>query len=216
MIRTVVVCLLIVTGVQRTKTKGNVTVVEGDSVTLRCDSSEKNAKIVLVEWSKFRNKTKLAVYHSNSTHHFNQQIRMEVKDQHSTIAIQEALKSDKGWYSCIFQTFPNGKQEDQIYLDVIKAPTKSTGSSKLPAYITIGVVLAMLAIGIIFILLRYVHQRKSRVNLPNQINIILKNTSDTDNQDNKQQLNGPMATNSDCEDMCDNYMNVSLQRLSCD
>ncbi|XP_038658134.1 T-cell immunoreceptor with Ig and ITIM domains-like isoform X2 [Scyliorhinus canicula] len=209
MIRTVVVYLLIVTGVQTINhiTKENVTIVKGDSVTLRCDSSEENGTIVLVEWSKYRNKTKLAVCHSPSTHHFDQRIRMEVKDQHSTITIQETIQSDTGWYFCTFQTFPNGKQENQIYLDV-KDANEYTEFSRLPVYVSSGVVLAVLAIGIIFILLRFVHQRKSRVNLPNQINIILKNPSDTDDQDNKQQLRRPMVTSSDGEDTGDNYMSV--------
>ncbi|XP_072371562.1 T-cell immunoreceptor with Ig and ITIM domains-like isoform X2 [Scyliorhinus torazame] len=210
MIRTVVVYLLIVTGVQTINhiTKENVTIVKGDSVTLQCDSSEESGTLVMIEWSKYRNKTKLAVYqHPNRTHHIDQRIRMEVKDQHSTITIQEAIQSDKGWYFCIFQTFPNGKQENEIYLDV-KDANEYTKSSRLPVYVSIGVVLAVLAIGIIFILLRFVHQRKSRVNLPNQINIILKNPSDTDDQDNKQQLSRPIATSSDGEDTGDNYMNV--------
>ncbi|XP_041067622.1 CD226 antigen-like [Carcharodon carcharias] len=209
MIKTVVVFLLIVTGVQpKLITKGNVTVAEGNSVTLQCGFSDEGVQLVLVEWNKSRNRTKLAVYRPNNTHHYDQRITMEVKNQHSTITIKEALKSDKGWYSCIFHTFPNGKQEEKMYLDVKDAVSNSFN---LAAYVSIGVVLAVLAIGIILILLRYVHQRKSRVNIPNQINIILKNTSDRDNEDNEQRLDRPMVTNSDCEDTSDNYMSISFK-----
>ncbi|XP_067896693.1 T-cell immunoreceptor with Ig and ITIM domains-like [Heterodontus francisci] len=214
MIKTVVIYLLIVTGVQtiELKTSGNVTVVKGGSVTLRCDSSDKGVKMVLVEWEKSSNKTKLAVYskQSNGKNLKNQRITMDVDGQHSTITIKEALKSDKGWYSCIFHTYPNGKQEGKIYLDVRDEATNSTASANLAVYISVGVVLTVMVIGIIFILLHYFHQRKSRINIPNQINIILKNTSDTDNQNNKQQLNRLMVTSNDCEGIGDDYLSVSV------
>ncbi|XP_067848415.1 T-cell immunoreceptor with Ig and ITIM domains-like [Heptranchias perlo] len=218
MIKAVAVYLLIVTGVQtrELKTNGNITIAKGDSAALHCEASGKDVKIVLVQWEKSSNNTKLAVYSSsqNDTSHnvYNQRVTMKISGQHSTIIIKEALESDKGWYSCIFQTFPNGKLEGKIYLDVKDQATGSPTFSGPAAYITFGVFVAVIAIGIIFILLCYFHQRKSRVNIPNQINIILKNTADNDNQDNKQQPNKPMATSSDCEDSGDDYMSTMIRR----
>ncbi|XP_048459134.1 T-cell immunoreceptor with Ig and ITIM domains-like [Rhincodon typus] len=213
MIKTVVVYLLIVTGVQTKQlcNNRNVTVMEGQSATLRCNTSE-DAKIALVEWKKSSNKTRLAVYSSNSTYYNVERIKMEVNHHCSTISIEETLKSDEDWYFCIFQTFPNGKQDCKIYLEV-KEEEKFQASSYLVIYIVISVVLAVLVIGMILLLIRYVHLRKSRVNIPNQINIILKITDDTDNQDSKLQLNRPMVTNNQCEDtgIDYNYMSVSLQ-----
>ncbi|XP_060688992.1 uncharacterized protein LOC132820740 [Hemiscyllium ocellatum] len=212
MIKRVIIYLLTVTGVQTIElhTNENVTVIEGQSVTLQCDSS-KDAKIALVEWKKSSNKTKLAVYSPNGTHHHDKRITMEVNNHRSTISIKNALKDDEDWYFCTFQTFPNGKQEYKIYLDVKGDVGKSQASSYLATYVVIGVVLAVLAIGMILLLLHYVHERKSRINIPNQINIILKNTDDTDNQDNKLPLNRPMVTNSQYEDTGIDYMSVSLQ-----
>ncbi|XP_048396163.1 uncharacterized protein LOC125456799 [Stegostoma tigrinum] len=190
----------------------NVTVMEGQSATLQCSSSE-DAKIALVEWKKSSNKTKLAVHHSNCTRYSDERIKMEVNHQCSTISIEETLKSDEDWYFCIFQTFPNGKQDCKIYLEVKDEEEKFQASSFLAIYVVIGVVLAVLVIGKILLLIRYVHLRKSRVNIPNQINIILKNTEDTDDQDSKLQLTRPMVTNNQCEDtgIDYNYMSVSLQ-----
>ncbi|XP_041066637.1 CD226 antigen-like isoform X3 [Carcharodon carcharias] len=119
MLNAFAIYMLFVSGVQpKLITKGNVTVAEDNSVTLQCGFSDEGVQLVLVEWNKSRNRTKLAVYRPNNTHHYNQRITMEVKNQHSTITIKEVLKSDKGWYSCIFHTFPNGKQEEKMYLDV--------------------------------------------------------------------------------------------------
>ncbi|XP_072440505.1 uncharacterized protein [Chiloscyllium punctatum] len=120
-------------------TKGNVTVMEGQSVTLRCDYSE-DAKIALVEWKKSRNKTKLAVYSPNGTHHHDKRIRMEVNSHRSTISIKKTLKEDEDWYFCIFQTFPNGKQEYKIYLNVNGKDSimlKDLHMRKVPIYISV-------------------------------------------------------------------------------
>ncbi|XP_067895990.1 T-cell immunoreceptor with Ig and ITIM domains-like isoform X1 [Heterodontus francisci] len=150
------ICMLFVSGVQtiELKTSGNVTIVKGGSVTLRCDSSDKGVKMVLVEWQKSSNKTKLAVYSKqpNGTNLKNQRITMDVVEQHSTITIKEALKSDKGWYSCIFHTYPNGKQEGKIYLDVRGANIATMNHlhmRNLSIYLSVSIVGAAVVIMIV-------------------------------------------------------------------
>ncbi|XP_043557455.1 T-cell immunoreceptor with Ig and ITIM domains-like [Chiloscyllium plagiosum] len=134
-------------------TKGNVTVMEGQSVTLRCDCSE-DAKIALVEWKKSRNKTKLAVYSPNGTHHHDKRIRMEVNNHHSTISIKKTVKEDEDWYFCIFQTFPNGKQEYKIYLNVNDSiMLKDLYMRKVPIYISVLFVGAAVVLMIIVLVI---------------------------------------------------------------
>ncbi|XP_067895992.1 uncharacterized protein [Heterodontus francisci] len=59
------ICMLFVSGVQtiELKTSGNVTIVKGGSVTLRCDSSDKGANIATMNHLHMRN---LSIYLSVS------------------------------------------------------------------------------------------------------------------------------------------------------
>ncbi|XP_051870719.1 T-cell immunoreceptor with Ig and ITIM domains-like [Pristis pectinata] len=211
MIRTAVICLLIVSGIQtkELETSESVTAMEGSSAVLQCASSNEGLQLVLVEWEKSINKTKLVVYHvsTNKTTLYGERIGLEVKGQRSTITIKGVLTSDKGWYFCILHTYPAGKLMGKIYLDVKDKET----SSNMTAYIITGVVLAVIAIGILFLLLCYVHQRKSRIHLPNQINVILQNTSSANNVDTARQPNKPTAANLDGEDTSSDYFTVALR-----
>ncbi|XP_059822166.1 T-cell immunoreceptor with Ig and ITIM domains-like [Hypanus sabinus] len=116
--------------------------------------------------------------------------------------------SDKGWYYCVFHTFPDGKLEDQIYLNVKDKEV----SSNQAAYIITGVVIAVIATGILILLLYFVHRKKkSGIHLPNQINVILQGASSTDNVDTARQPNKPPTPNSDSEDLTNDYFNIVLR-----
>ncbi|XP_072901701.1 uncharacterized protein [Hemitrygon akajei] len=232
MIRTVIVCLLIVSGVQAKQLEcRSVTAVKGSSAVLRCSCSNKELQLVLVEWEKFANRTKLGVYHvsSKNTTLNNKRIKLEVNGQHSTITIKDVLMSDKGWYDCIFHTFPYGKLKGRLFLDVkeghsqLNAENQSTcqypcsnSDKEMPsnqaAYIIPGVVIAVIAIGILILLLYFVHRKKkSGIHLPNRINVILQNASSTDNVDTARQPNKPPTPNSDSEDLTNDYFSVVLR-----
>ncbi|XP_072901702.1 T-cell immunoreceptor with Ig and ITIM domains-like isoform X2 [Hemitrygon akajei] len=211
MIRTVIVCLLIVSGVQAKQLEcRSVTAVKGSSAVLRCSCSNKELQLVLVEWEKFANRTKLGVYHvsSKNTTLNNKRIKLEVNGQHSTITIKDVLMSDKGWYDCIFHTFPYGKLKGRLFLDVKDKEMPSNQA----AYIIPGVVIAVIAIGILILLLYFVHRKKkSGIHLPNRINVILQNASSTDNVDTARQPNKPPTPNSDSEDLTNDYFSVVLR-----
>ncbi|XP_062905973.1 T-cell immunoreceptor with Ig and ITIM domains-like [Mobula hypostoma] len=229
MIRTVIVCLLIVSdcscpsrastvkwGSTQNSVRASqlesrsVTAVKGSSAVLECSSSKKELQLVLVEWEKFTNRTKLGVYHvsSRNTTLNNERIKLEVNGRRSTITIKDILMSDKGCYYCVFHTFPAGKLEGEIYLDV----KDKEMSFNQAAYIITGVIVAVIATGILILLLNFVHQRKSsRIHLPNQINVILQSSPSTDNVDTASQPDKPPTPNSDSEDSNNDYFNVVIR-----
>ncbi|XP_078264810.1 nectin-1-like [Rhinoraja longicauda] len=213
MIRAALVCVLLVSGVHMMKLESNesVTAVKGSSAALHCASSNKDLKLVLVEWKKSENRTKLAVFHvtTNATTLHSERMKLEVNGHRSTITITGVQPADRGWYTCTFHTYPDGKIEGKVRLDVNDLPDKEPNSNLATNIIT-GVVLVVIAIGILFLLLYFGHREK-RIHTPNQINVLLHNTPDANNQDTTQQLTSTMPPDPDGELPDSNYYNVEYK-----
>ncbi|XP_055500539.1 T-cell immunoreceptor with Ig and ITIM domains-like isoform X2 [Leucoraja erinacea] len=210
MIRAAFVCLLIVSGIQtkEIESSGSVTAVKGSSAALHCASSNKDLKLVLVEWEKSENRTKLVVFNvaTNATTPHSERIKLEVNGHRSTITITGVQPADSGWYTCTFHTYPNGKIQGKVHLDV----NDNKPTSNLATIIIASVVPVVIVIGILFLLLYFGH-RKRRIHTPNQINVLLQNTPDANNQDTARPLSRPIPPNSDGEVPDIDYFSVPLR-----
>ncbi|XP_007901226.1 uncharacterized protein LOC103184826 [Callorhinchus milii] len=214
MVKTVAICFLFVTGVQTQQIEGviNVTAVKGYEAILQCEAPGKGSnKPVQFQVNKEDNNTMIAIYNPPVNKILNSSYKpratLEVTEKSVTIIIKEAQESDKGWYSCQIHTFPGGKVVQKIYLH-IKDYLPNSPSSRRGVIIGIGVFAALVLIGAVFMFLFCAHQRKDRVYIPKQVNIIVKNSQYSENKWTSGN-NDRTTSNEHSEDTYEDYLIMS-------
>ncbi|XP_033864398.2 T-cell immunoreceptor with Ig and ITIM domains-like [Acipenser ruthenus] len=185
-------------------TPGNIAVAKGGVATLKCNLSiEKSTSITQSEWNRCNDK-KVLVYHpehgATITYEYIDRISDVRMDE---FRIKETRENDTGEYCCIFTTFPSGKYEGKIVLELKDPPSHST--NWLIIYVVIGGASAVLVFGAVGLFIFQTRRRSQRIRNPVHISVHTGNSAKKHQcQDDKE--------GASLEEDIDDYFNVLTVR----
>ncbi|KAK1146265.1 T-cell immunoreceptor with Ig and ITIM domains-like [Acipenser oxyrinchus oxyrinchus] len=153
----------------------NIAVAKGGVATLKCNLSTEKNTITQSEWNRCNDK-KVLVYHPKH----GATITYEYTDRISDVGIdgfriKETRENDTGEYCCIFNTFPSGKYEGKIVLELKDPPSHST--NWLTIYVVIGGASAVLVFGAVGLLIFQTRRQSQRIRNPVHISVHTGNSA---------------------------------------
>ncbi|XP_041089027.1 T-cell immunoreceptor with Ig and ITIM domains-like [Polyodon spathula] len=149
----------------------NIVVAKGGVATLKCNLPQENSTSIITqsEWNRCNDKQVL-VYHPEH----GAAIPSEYTDRISDVRmdgfrIKETRENDTGEYCCIFTTFPSGKYEGKIVLE-LKDPL-SHSTNWLIIYVVIGGASAVIVFGAVGLFIFRTRRQSKRIRNPVHISV---------------------------------------------
>ncbi|KAJ1112441.1 hypothetical protein NDU88_000705 [Pleurodeles waltl] len=105
-------------------TPGRISTAQGSMVTLKCDLFATNASVIHVIWNKC-DKPTIAVYSGQEakvTYKFKEKVTLA---EGYGIEIWHADSKDAGNYCCVFYTFPDGRYDGKVFLQVTESQSNT-------------------------------------------------------------------------------------------
>ncbi|XP_078512027.1 T-cell immunoreceptor with Ig and ITIM domains isoform X2 [Lissotriton helveticus] len=134
----------------RILTPGRISTPQGSMVTLKCELSATTASVTHVIWNKC-DKPTIAVYSgqdANVKHPFKEKVTVA---EGYGIEILQAEYKDAGNYCCVFYTFPDGRYDGKLFLQVTESQSSTQRSVTLGLSLGAVLVFGLVTAGILFL-----------------------------------------------------------------